>query len=219
MTFEEIVAEIADRLNLTSDTAITRIGRSVNERYKWLCTSMGLQTTSQGVVSATTTVGSDLLTFGPIPYKVSRLESVFNPAYPRPNTLNQVSLVILRNMTAGTDPAQNYAIYETFADRWTIKLDSQASSPYELQADALISKPTLSGADVPKFPEAYHDTLVYGGMATELDKMEKPDLAQVQEARWADRNSELRLFIAKSGYMDIYQGRTAPGTLVVNRLV
>jgi len=219
MTFDEMVTEVSDRMNLTSATAITRIGRSLNQRYADVCVSMGLQTASQEVVTATTTIGSDLLTFGPKPLKVLKLESVFNQAYPKPNTLNQVSLVILRNMTAGTDPAQNYAIYRTYADRQTIMLDSEASTAYELSADAIVSRATLSGADVPTFPEPFHDLLIYGAMATEYAKMEKPDLAGANEALYESTCSDLRLFIAKSAYMDIYQGRTAPGTLVVNRLV
>lgn len=219
MTFEEIVSEVADRLNLTSDTALTRIGRSVNQRYGDVCVSMGLQTSSQDVAYATTTIGSNLLTFGPLPLKVLKVMSVFNEAYPKPNTLNEVSLVILRNMTPGDDPAQNYAIYRAGFKSVTVMLDAEASSEYELAADVIASKATLSGADEPTFAEPFHDLLVYGAMATELDKMEKPELAAENEQRCDDISSELRLFIAKSAYMDIYQGRTAPGTLVVNRLL
>lgn len=219
MTFDEIVFTIAGRLNLTSVTAIARIGVSVNEGYKELCTSMGLQTSAQTVARATTTIGSNLLTFGPQPVKVQKMMSVFNEAYPKPNTLTEVDLTVLRNMIPGTDPAQNYCVYQSYADRVTIMLDSTAGTAYELAADVIGIKATLSGADIPNFAEAFHNLLVYKGMSIELDKMEKPDLASKQEAKYEARCSELRLFLAKSAYQDIYQGRTAPGTLVVNRLL
>lgn len=219
MTFDEIVAEVADRLNLTSTEAIARIGRSVNERYGWLCTSMGLQTSCQDVARASTVSGSNLLTFGPQPLKVLKVNSVFNEDNPKPNLLTEQTLDVLRNMTEGTDPASNYAIYLMKADRVTVMLDSTASSVYELAADVIADKSTLSGGDVPTFAAAYHNCLVYGAMATELDKSEKPELAQVQENRYDVRCSELRLFIAKSAYKDIYQGKTGQGQLVVNRLV
>lgn len=219
MTFEELVSETADRLNLTSTDAFARIGRSINERYGWLCTSMGLQTAVQEVASATTTIGSNLLTFGPSPIKVQKVDSVFNPAYPKPNTLNEITIDVMRNLIFTTDPAQNYCVYRMGADRVTLMLDSQASTAYELRADVIADKATLNGADVPTFPAAYHDLLIYGAMATELDKTQNYDMAAVQEQRYQDRSAELRLFIAKSAYKDIYQGRTGPGVLSVNRLV
>jgi hypothetical protein len=219
MTFDQIVSLVARRLNLTSTTAITRIGESVNEAYKNLCTSMGMQQSAQTTAEATTVAGSNLLTFGPIPIKVQKVMSVFNPAYPKPNLLTEVDLAVLRNMIPGTDPAQNYCIYQSYADRVTVMLDSTASAPYSLEADVIGLKATLNGADVPNFAEGYHDTLVYLGMAIEYDKQEKPDMAMKMEAKYDRRCSELRLFLAKSAYQDIYQGRTAPGTLVVNRLL
>jgi hypothetical protein len=219
MTFDQIVDTVAKRLNLTSDTAYTRIGVSVNERYGWLCTSMGLQTAVQEVATAMTEVGSNLVTFGPSPIKVQKVDSVFNPAYPKPNTLTELTLGMLRNLIFTTQPAQHYAVYRMGSDRVTIMLDSTTTSAYQLNADVIADKAQLNGSDVPTFANAYHDVLIYGAMATELDKMEKPDLAQVQENRFDQRLSELRLFIAKSAYKDIYQGRTGPGVLSVNRLV
>jgi hypothetical protein len=180
---------------------------------------MGLQTSVQDVATAMTVVGSNLVTFGPIPLKVEKIDSVYNPAYPKPNTLTELTLGMLRNLIFTTQPAQNYAIYRMGDKSVTIMLDATTDTAYELRADVIADKATLSGSDVPTFSEKFHNLLVYGAMATELDKMEKPDLAQVQEARFEQRTSELRLFIAKSAFKDIYQGRTGPGILSVNRLV
>ncbi len=69
----------------------------------------------------------------------------------------------------------------------------------------------LGASDTPTFPEQFHDILVYGAMAIELDKMEKPDRQAAAEARFQGRLSELRFFIATSAYLTIYQGKTGPG--------
>lgn len=208
-----------DRLSLSDVTARTRIGESVNERYAWLCDSMGLQTAVQDVASAQTVVGSNALTFGPQPLKVVKINTIRNPAYPKPNNLGEVSLDTLRLMLTVSDPAQNYAIYQMGADRVTVLLDSTPATIYQLDADVIADKATLSGADVPTFAAGYHNILYYGAMATEYDKQEKAIDSGKFEAKFEIRCSELRMFIAKSILKDIYQGKNSPGPVLVNRLV
>lgn len=219
-TFDQIVQRVMDRMNLSDDTARERIGESINERYTWLCTSMGLQTSVQDTAFATTVIGSDELTFGPSPLKIEKLINVFNPAYPKPNLLGEVSPGELRLMVATTEPAQVYAIVRQGNDRVTIKLNTgDAATAYELGADVIVDKATLSGADVPTINAGFVNVLDYGAMATEYDKQEKDEKAVEYEAKFETRCSELRLFIAKSIMRDIYQGKTAPGPVATNRLV
>jgi hypothetical protein len=220
VTFDQIVQRVLDRTNLSDPTAKARIQDNVNERYGWLCTSMGLQTSVQKVVTASTVIGSEDMTFGPQPDKVLKLMEVFNPAYPKPNVLLELSLDTLRLSVKRSEPAQSYAIYLMGADRVTIKLNTGAAvSVYPLQADAIVDKATLSGDDVPTFAAAFHNILFYGAMATEYDKLQQDDNAAKFEQKFETRCSELRLFIAKSIFKDIYQGKTSPGPVVVNRLV
>lgn len=213
MTFTDIQNEIADRLNLTSPQALTRIGRSINERYRWLASSMGFDTIERRVASADSVVGNRSMTFGPSPVNVQKLLAVWNPAFTPPFVLGQVNFDELRNqsISAGMFP-QRYAIQLMGADSVTIFLDSTPTSIFPLSADVLSNVTTLSVDDVPAFSGDFHDVLIYGGMATELEKMEKYDLAEKQEGRWNERLSDLRLFQAKSSYLDIYQGRRAPAT-------
>lgn len=219
MTFDQIVQRTMDRMNLTSDEARTRIGESVNERYDWLCTSMGLQTSIQDVATATTTIGSNLLTFGPSPLKVQKINSLFNQAYAEPNELYEVSVPEIEAMQSATDPAQYYAVYRMYADRVTVKLNVTPATAYELSANVIADKATLSGADVPTFAKAYHNILFYGAMATEYDKMENDEKAAEFEQKFENRCGELRLFIAKSVYKDIHQGKMGPGFYVGSPLV
>ena len=81
---------------------------------------------------------------------------------------------------------------------------------FVLTADVEVNLATLSGVGVPAFAESFHDLLVYGAVAIELEKMEKYELAKAQEARCEGRISELRMFIAKSAYRTMWQGKTSP---------
>jgi hypothetical protein len=220
MTFTDIQNEVADRLNLTSTPSLARIGRSINERYRWLASSIGFDTIERTTASASTSVGNRVLTFGPSPTKVQKLLSVFNPAFQPPNVLDQVSFDEMRNQASrsGNEP-RAYAIQLMGSDNVTIMLDQTPTAIYSLSADVMSNRTTLSGTDVPAFAEDYHDALVYGAMATELKKMEKYDLAKENEDMFFNpetgqgRVADLRLFIAKSAYMDIYQGRRSPDSV------
>lgn len=208
MTFADIQTEIADRLNLTTVAALARIGRSINERYRWMASELGFSTTQRGTATATTTIGNRSLTFGPTPVKVEKILAVYNPLLTSPaGVLGEVTFDEMRNQTAGSDPARQYAIQLMGADSVTIYLGSTPASAYVLNADVNVNLATLNGVQVPAFAEDYHNLLVYGGMATELDKMEKYDLSQKKEAQFNGRLAELRFYIAKSAYLDIHQGK------------
>ncbi len=217
MTFTDIVNEIADRCDLTSPSALTRIGREVNEAYRWLASSIGFSTIQYvpGVV-ATTTIGNRSLVFGDNGRPgVEKILSVYNAAFTPPQVLGEVSVDQLRNQFTGTDPAQQYAI-ELMGDHTvTIMLGSVPASAYELTADVLSNLTDLTGSQKPAFAEDYHDILVYGPLGLEYNRMEKPELGRIynneDERRpglFQTRASQLRYYIAKSAYKDIYQSRT-----------
>ena len=207
MTFTEIQTEIAERMNLTSTPARTRIGRSINERYRWLASTLGLQTTARATAPATTVIGNRSLTFGPTPLRVEKLYAVFDPATSPPRLLTPVTFAEMRVRVVGTDPPHSYAVQTMGADSVTIRLNTIPATAYPLTADVLANVAVLAGSDVPNFAESYHDLLIHGGMATELEKMEKYEMSKVQEAHWNDRLSDLRFFIAKNAFNTFYQGK------------
>src|SRR5438067_386533 len=169
MTFAEIQTEIGERLNLTSATAVARIGRSINERYRWLASSIGFSTIQRTTASATTSIGNRSLAFGPTPTGVEKILSVYNTAYTPAMVLGEQTFDELRNSPIGTDPPQQYAIQLEGSSSVTIFLDCTPATAYALTADVLSNLATLSGTNVPAFTEDFHDILVYGGMATELE--------------------------------------------------
>lgn len=203
MTFNEITAKVAGRINLKAPDALTRIGESVNEYYKEISSSMGLQTTVRTVVTANTVVGSRFITFAG-----EKVLSVFNTAYTPAQMLGEISYTEMREAPLSADPASLYAVSTMGASTVTCWLNSTAATIYALGADVEQNQATLSGSNIPAFAESFHNALVYAALAVEYDKMEKSAAAAKYEAKYEKRLGELRLFIAKSSYLAIYQGKT-----------
>lgn len=191
MTFQDIQNDVADRLNLTSSQALARIGREINQRYKWVASAIGLHSTARVIALANTVVGDRHVIFP----AVAKIYSVFNPSPTPPVRLNELHFDLLRNKSQGSDPPIEYAVQTMGATTVTIFLGCTPATVYPLQADAEATLPTLTGDAVPSFSEDYHDLLVSGVMANELEKMEKQELAKLQEGRFDRRLDELRLFL------------------------
>ena len=209
MTFDEIVNEVADRMNLSAPSALDRIGRSVNERYKQLCSSVGLQTSIRSTtpVTSATAIGSRNVTFGSATTKVQKIITVFDATVtPAAGTFTERSVEYLRNQSDSGDQSREYGILAMGAFTVTIFLGGVPTTVRTLSADVELNKATLAGTDVPAFSEAFHDVLILYAMAVELDKLEKKDAAvdKKKESEW--RASELRMYIAKSAYLDIIAG-------------
>ena len=220
-TFTDLQNEVADRLNLTSAQALARIGRSINERYRWMASSCGLQTMVRATSVAPTVIGTAQLTFSlsSTGGGVEKIFSVFDATTSPPRMLNEVTFDQLRQTTSTGDPASNYAIALMGANTVTIQLNTVPASVYSLTADCESNMATLSGTMSPAFSEDYYNILTYFAMSVELDKMEKYDLASKQFTLSESRLSEYRLFIAKSAYLDIAQGVRSPGMLINTPLV
>lgn len=218
MTLQDITDRVMQRLNLTSTDAETRIKDEVNEVYREFVSSMGMETSIRGVTTALSTAGSRYVTFGGSGVgsdKVLKLLSVFLPSTVAPppyNVLTSYTFDEMRNTIPGTWPPTQYAISRMGPTEVEIFLDAEApDSLQELDADCLLASDEMGDADSPFFPENFHDVLIYGVMAIELDKMEKEDRAKKASDKFEKRASELRMFIAKDAYIAIHQGKTLQG--------
>lgn len=214
MTFAEIQQEIAERLNLTSATALARIGRSINERYRLVASTLGLQTTARSTATASTVIGNRSVTFGPAP-RVEKLYMVYDASVTPPRLLDSLLFDELRLHSIGTDPPRAYAIQRMGADTVTILLNCVPTSVYSLTADVLANVAVLAGGAQPAFAESFHDLLIHGGLSTELEKLEKYDLAKTQQLHYEQRLSDLRFFIAKNAFTGFYQGKAGVGSVSV----
>lgn len=126
--------------------------------------------------------------------------------------LTEISLDSLHVAPSRTEPPKFYAIYSTGTSTVTIQVDCVPTTTFTLYADGIANLSTISGNQSPAFPESFHDILVFGALADEYRKMEKVPLARDAEGDFERRLSDLRMFIAKSAYIDIYQGTNNTNT-------
>lgn len=204
MVMEEIITEACERLNLTSDTARSRVAREINNRYKRITSSIGLVTSRFTSVTALAVIGNRTMTFTGI----EKITAVVDKSDPSQDiVLGQLTPDEMHITPIRTEPPRNYAITRMHGTSVEVELDCLPATAFTLYADGYVTVTSLSGSDVPDFPESFHDILVWGVMADEYRKMEKMPLMIDAEQNYEKRLSDLRMFIAKSAYLDIYQGR------------
>jgi hypothetical protein len=188
---------------------LARVGTEVNLRHREILSSLGVsQATEFTAATATTTIGSRFLTFGPSPVAVVKVLAVYDLApgtYPPP-TLDEVTTDELLALSVLADPPTKYAVTNMGERTVTIKLNSIPATQYVLTANVEGNVTQLSGALMPQFSEDYHDILVNMVMADELEKAEKYDKSAAKLKQALARMGEFRLFIAKSAYKETVQG-------------
>lgn len=206
MTFTELRTEIMDRLNLTSTTAQTRVERAINRIYRRVTTSIGLELSRRTVIQQAVSIGVSSVVFT----NTEKVVNVYNRNVSPYRGLELVTideLEALQPFVAGDSP-RKYALQSQTSDTVTVLIDCIPQTAFVLYADVHAAVPTLSGSNEPAFPESFHDVIVEGVLADELRKMEKGQLAGMAKAEYDRILSDLRMWIAKTGALDNYQGKT-----------
>jgi hypothetical protein len=205
MIADEIIQEVCEGLNLSSDEAKSRVARRLNARYRRVTSSIGLDTTRRAVVSKAATIGVSTITFT----GVEKLLTVYTVNGTVNTLLEQITPDDMLSETVVSDNTPTkYAIYRVYPTSIDVKINSVPSgSGFTLYAEGETTQTTLAGSAQPQFPESFHDILVFGVMADEYRKMEKIQLAQAAEQDYEHRLSDLRMWIAKTSWMDVYQGK------------
>lgn len=203
MTFDEIVAEVCEKMNLTSDEAKSRVARNVNTRYRRATSSIGMQPTRFVQVSATAIIGNRVLTFAGIEKIIAVIDKSSGVDIP----VMQITTDEMHITPIKTDPPRKFAVQRMHNGGVDIIVNTIPASNFVLYADGHVVTGTITGTQSPDLPESFHDILVFGAMADEYRKMEKVQLAHDSEEDYERRLSDLRMWIAKSAYLDIYQGR------------
>lgn len=212
MTFDEIVDDIMDRLNLTSTDSRTRVEREVNRYYRRVRTSIGLAEVSrEKAVSATTVNGSANVTFS----AVQKLFRVYDDSTGRVRVLDEKTFDELRERTPASGTPTEWAVESQDDSTITILLNTQvvAADVPSLKADAISTRVDLQSGDIPGIPEDFHDILIEGVMSDEYRKREKMDLARIALDEYERRLSDLRMWLAKSNYLTIRQGERSENRL------
>ena len=219
MTFTEIVTRISEDLNLTSTEATARIGRRVNERYRRAASSIGMLTVSRVSTTEATTANDPLIEIdNGASENIEKIVTVRDAT--NGYVLQELTLDEIRNMdpAAATDGAPRfYAIEHQGASSVFLSLYPIPTDVRTLTMDALATKATLSGSDVPDFAASFHDVLIFGALADESRKMDKKQ-SEIYEQKFEQRLSDLRFFVSKSSYLQQGQGRTrrrSPGSITI----
>lgn len=205
MTFDEIVTEIMDRLNLTSTEAETRIGRRVNRVYRKVLGSIGVRTVSMRVfgIDADTEIGAQEVAFE----GMHRITRVYDASQTPRRDLDEVSIDELRETDAvESDTPTKWALVSASDGSVTIMLNKIPETSFTLTADGFGTTGDLSSDDEPSFPEIYHDVLVDGVLKDEYRKLEKTQLAADSRTDHENMLSDLRMWGASQAYLKIRQG-------------
>jgi hypothetical protein len=209
VTITELTSSTAGRLNLSSTDALTRIALRLNDRYRRLTSSIGLQTARRANVTVNTVVGDPRVIFA-----VEKLENVYcgvsgTLRVLAEHTFDEWRIANTIRPLSGTP--EFYAIENTGAATVEIVLHPTPDAILALNADGMAPAATLAGSDVPAFPADFHDALVFGAMADEYAKLGNPQQSMYYEAQYEQRVADLRFFIAKSNYLQIHQGPRSGG--------
>jgi hypothetical protein len=198
VTFTEIVERIAERLNIppTATSSLARIGKAVNDVYREVTTSIGIDP-SRRVVSATgtTALGIQTVTFNGI----EKIERIVDDSSGSIKIIPEVTFEQIREINPGlSDNIRKWAVESWTGTSVTIRIDVLPQTVFNLKADGSATVATLDAADVPAFPESFHDILIDGVLAEEFMKQEKAGLSDRAQARFEKRLSDLRMWRAKS---------------------
>lgn len=211
MIFEELVSEVCERLNLTSDEAKSRVGREINSRYKRVTTSIGLDVSRQLMVPITLNDSGSADTEHRATGIVSaeKVLAFMDRTSTRDVILQRVTVDELLVLPINTSKPSCWAEYRMSGTNVTVLFDMKLTSPatYSVYANTISKVTTLAGNNAPAFPESFHEILIFGTMADEYRKMEKPSFAKECEDDFERRLSDLRMFLARSAWQQIYQGK------------
>lgn len=204
MTYKNAQDRILARLNLTSSDARTRIKDNLNEVYRRLLGSVGLQKARLTVAGSFNTVAGTYVTA----ITAAKVLTLTYTALSR--VLEQMTLDQIRRLDpAGTRTGapEAFAVTGQGATTTSVYVWPKPDAIYAVQYEALTAITDLSAdGDVPVFPQDFHDILVNMVLAEELLKLEKIELAKAHQEMAEAQTRALRYFLRKSAYLSDQQG-------------
>lgn len=203
MTCDELILEVCEHLNLTSDEAKSRVARRLNSRYRRVTSSIGLESSRRTTVSKAATIGNQTITFT----GVEKLITIYTTSGNVHTILEEITPDEMLNEPLINGNPTKFTVVRMYPTSVDIKVNCIPATTFTLYADADVTLTTISGSSQPQFPESFHDILVFGVMADEYRKMEKAQLAMSAEQDYERRLSDLRMWIAKTAWKDIYSSK------------
>lgn len=198
-----MVTDICGRMNLVSDDAIARVGQELNDHYRRVTATVGLEPLRYVTRTAQTQLTSDTVTFTGI----EKIDRVFErDADGVIHTLKPVPVAQLRQSRELQGNRYCYCILHQVADSITIQLPGLALAITDLYADGWSTLADMTGSDKPAIPESFHNIIVNNTLGDECLRKEKTELADRFYAMADTGLKELRFHIADAPPIDWRQG-------------
>jgi hypothetical protein len=204
MTYKQIQDRVMSRRNLTSTEARDRVKEYINERYRRVRASIGLGKTRRAETSLSLVSGTSRYTLTSTA-KVLTITDSTNAKLLKEKTMEQIRALDPSLVQTSSSP-DFYVIESIGASSISLFIWPEPTDTQSLTVDRLTLVTDLSAdGDIPVFPEDFHDLLIAGALADEYRHAEEPTLEQKEEIRFEKALRELRYFIAKSRWLDLYQ--------------
>ena len=195
---------IKDRLNYTSSTTDTRLLNSIQRIYREVGTSIGMSFARQTNTSIVVTIANADVTFT----ATEKVLQVWYLTGSVPMILDEILNTEMRErVIPSSDKPTQWALVSTASNTVKIRLNAKPKTAYTLYADVIQEISDLAATDEPTFPESFHDIIIEGVLRDEYRKQEKLALSRDSEQTYQRRLSDLRMFMAKSAYLNIQQGK------------
>jgi len=207
MTFAELVTEVMARTRQTTDEAKARIGREVNDRNRRVTSSIGLVTSARGQVTVPTFAQTSAVT---VPGMTKVLAIAIHGETRR--VLGERSYdewFNAQTWAPAVGTPQTYTVVSMLGTQVDIALDPIPDAEYALDVTGILATQDMVDAMSPPFTGQFHDILMHGALSDEWMQLKQDDLSKRSEAMYEVRLADLRMFIAKSAYLNISQGGRA----------
>lgn len=201
MTFDEIVSDVCERAGLTTTDAITRVGKRVNRGYRRVTADIGMTVTRRQWNSFTPTA----LTRDQTVSNCERVLSVKLPAMT--DCLDEVTYDEMIVLIPTTGDPSKWAVKTMGATSVVLTFDSTLDSAPDMLVEVEQNLATLSGSQVPAFPESFHDILVFEALGDELRKKKDYVGAKDADAKAAELKAKLQYKTHAKGWLQIWQGK------------
>jgi hypothetical protein len=225
MTFDEMVARVAGRVNQTSTTALARIGENLNIRYRRVMAALGMNVFArQSFVAELEPNTNEQVYDDSNPIVLERIVSLYvqDSADARPRALDQLSFDEMQTEIPTEDVPTKWAIKRVGARSTTFLINSTIPNGQAVIIEGEETTSELSTDMEPSFPEAFHEMLVLGALADEYYKLATGNANALSMARQFDGNAkepestpnsfegmlaQLRLKMALAAHGNIQQGK------------
>lgn len=224
MTFNEIVGQICNDLNLRGPETLDRVGQKVNTRYREVMRSLGMNVYLRTEVDINLEANTRDQIYDLDTPTLGRLVALYwtptdGGANPRPSMLDELTFEEMKERIPTTDRPRAWCKTRVGNNFTIFRIDSTIPNGATVTVEGEEVPSVLEDDNAPQFEEIFHDILVYGGKADEFAKQKTADaraLSKEFDDKFNRALGELRLRqtlmaggVIKQGKLAVYNNPLA----------